>query len=101
VIHGDYIRTADAEELVRVGIRVLQQLREDVRENALSPVRSETIDHEQVNELAQARYRVTTVIPYAESPKRNEYVLGQEQLDFFLDSYSDYAEFIVGIERIR
>jgi hypothetical protein len=47
-----------------------------------------------------SRYRLTTVIAYVDNPQRLTYVLSHEELEEFLDGYSEFGEFVVGIERL-
>ena len=75
----------------------LQQL---YTERVLRPVEKVVIPSEEVDGYAAARYRVTTIVPLVDNPTRNTYILDQSELDSFLEGYEEYAEFIVGVERL-
>jgi hypothetical protein len=46
-------------------------------------------------------YRVTSVIPLVPEPILNVRTVSQEGLDMLLEGYNEYAEYIVGVERIE
>ena len=70
------------------------------REYLLKPLETKTISHDELNEFSNAKYRVTTVVPYVENPVRNTRVVDQEALINFLETYEEYAEFIVDITKL-
>ena len=47
-----------------------------------------------------ARYRLTTVILYVDNPQWLTYVLSHKELEEFFDGYSEFGEFVVGIEQL-
>lgn len=100
-VHGEYIRARDAEELAKVGLRLLAKLRDIYRERIVKPVESIVISDDERDKYFHARYRVTTVVPLVEEPYMNTYILDQADLDDFLEGYEEYAEFIVSVERIE
>lgn len=57
------------------------------------------ISHSEVERLQSSKYRGTTVIPYVEKPRMNIRILDQEGLETLLEGYSEYAEFVISIER--
>ena len=97
-VHGEYVRTQDAEDLALLGIRVLEELRSLYMAKVLAPSESTVIEHEELARLMSSRYRVTTAIPLVDEPRKNVYVLDQEELDNLLEGYNEYAEFIVSVE---
>ena len=75
----------------------LQQLHE---ERILKPVEKTVINPQDVERHRSAKYKVRTIIPLVEKPTQNTYLLDQEDMDFFLDHYTEYAEFIISIEQV-
>jgi len=99
-VHGEDIRERDAKAIVDIGTSLLKSLYWHSREHLLKPLETQTIGHDELNELSNAKYRLTTVIPYVENPVRNTRVVDQEALDDFLEGYEEYAEFIVAITKL-
>jgi hypothetical protein len=56
------------------------------------------ITKQELDEFQNASYRLTTMVPYTKNPER-VYIFSQDELDAFLDGYSEYAEFITRLER--
>jgi len=48
-----------------------------------------------------SKYRVTTIIPFKESPVMNIYLFTREEFDNFLEGYDQYSEFVVSVEQIE
>jgi hypothetical protein len=97
-IHGEDIRGVDADKIVNVGVDPLDALQRNLRDYATThPMETSVITAIERDELAQARYRLTTVVPLSEKPERHVYVLTQDELDDFFDGYSEFAEFVVGL----
>ncbi len=67
---------------------------------ATHPQAREVISKADVEANQDSRYRLTTVIPYVDNPQRLTYVLSHEELEEFLDGYSEFGEFVVGRERL-
>jgi hypothetical protein len=59
-----------------------------------------SITSNECEQLQNARYRLTTVIPIVDKPVRHVYELTQDELDEFFDGYSEFAEFAIGLERL-
>jgi hypothetical protein len=100
-IHGEEIRSQDALAVAETGGELLEGLEQLAREYAAThaPAR-EVISKAGVEAYQRARYRLTTVIPYVDNPQRLTYVLSREELEEFFDGYSEFGEFVVGIERL-
>jgi hypothetical protein len=99
-IHGEDIRDVDARQMINIGSDLLEFLDRAIRENAgMHPVETKVITQQELDEFRKARYRLTTMIPYTTNPEKRVYLVGQDELDAFLDAYSEYAEFIVRVER--
>ncbi len=64
-------------------------------------IESKPIGNEEVNIYLSSKYRVTTIIPFKESPVMNVYLFTQEELNDFLDKYDQYAEFLVSVEQVE
>jgi hypothetical protein len=100
-IHGEEIRDEDARQMIDTGVDLLLVLDRTVREYALSRAAERMpITPEERDSLQDARYRLTTVVPYSEKPERRVYDLTQDELDLFVEGYSEHAEFMVSLERI-
>ena len=99
-VHGEEIRERDAKAIVDIGTSLLQSLYLHSREYILEPLETQTISHEELDALSNAKYRLTTVIPYVENPVRNVRIVDQESLHQFLEGYEEYAEFIVDITKL-
>jgi len=98
-IHGEDIRDVDAQQIARSGVELLDALDRVVRTFAVThPVKTMVVANEERDRLEQARFRLTTIVPLVENPQRLEYLLSQAELDEFLDGYSEFAEFVIGVE---
>lgn len=101
-IHGEDIRSKDVESIINTGSYLLEMLYFQSKSIALGEeTESTVIDPSTVDEYRQVRYRLTTVIPYAEDPPvQNVRVLDQAGLDVFFEGYDQFSEFIVDLRRI-
>jgi hypothetical protein len=100
-IHGEEIRSQDALAVAETGAELLEGLEQLAREYAAThPQAREVISKADVEAYRGARYRQTTVIPYVDNAQRLTYVLSHEELEEFFDGYSEFGEFVVGIERL-
>jgi hypothetical protein len=100
-IHGEEIRFQDALAIAETGGELLKGLEQLAREYAAThPQAREVISKADVEAYRGARYRLTTAIPYVDNPQRLTYVLSHEELEEFFDGYSEFGEFVVGIERL-
>lgn len=101
-IHGEDIRDVDARQIINTGADLLEFLDRAIRENAgMNPVEKKVITQQELDEFQNARYRLTTMIPYTKNPEERVYLVDQDELDAFLDGYSEYAEFMVRLERVE
>jgi Domain of unknown function (DUF4145) len=100
-IHGEEIRSQDALVVAETGGELLEGLEQLAREYAAThPQAREVISEADVKAYQGAHYRLTTVIPYVDNPQRLTYVLSHEELEEFFEVYSEFGEFVVGIERL-
>jgi hypothetical protein len=100
-IHGEDIREVDARQIITTGTELLEFLERTVRDYAVTyPLEKKVITPQEREELASGRYRMTTVIPYVENPEQRVYVLNQDELNAFLSGYSEFAEFMVKLEKV-
>ncbi len=100
-VHGEDIRDVDARQIIDTGAELLEVLDLAVRHYASNnPIETKAIAPQERDELSTAIYRLTTIVPLVENPKRNVYQMTQEELDDYFDGYSEFAEFAVGLERI-
>lgn len=101
-IHGEDIRDVDARQIVTTGTDLLEVVERILRTYAVThPVETVVISSEECDSLKSARFRLTTVVPLVENPENRVYELTQEELDEFFDGYTEFAEFVIGVERIR
>ena len=101
-MHGEDIRDVDARQIINTGCDLLEFLEHTLRNYASThPFEKKAIASKELDEFRDARYRLTTVVPYVEKPEQRFYVLDQEELDAFLDGYSEFAEFMVRLEKIE
>jgi hypothetical protein len=100
-IHGEDIRDVDARQIAESGTELLDVLERTVRTFAvLHPIRTSIISNAERDSFETARFRLTTIVPLVDKPERREYELSQQELDEFFDSYSEFAEFVIKVERI-
>lgn len=101
-IHGEAIRDNDADAVIEVGGELLQGMERLVRDFGVGhPIEKTTIPQAEIEACYAAKYRVVTIIPLVESPQRVTYILTHDELEDFFDGYSEFAEFVVSIERIN
>lgn len=99
-VHGESVETAVAEDLALLGVRLVRELQRTRQDLLRTPVEKSVISSNEVEEFRNARYRVTTIVPLVTDPYKNVYLVDQEGLDDLLEGYSEYAEFIVKLERV-
>ncbi|MDA0987678.1 MAG: DUF4145 domain-containing protein [Chloroflexi bacterium] len=100
-VHGERVSQDAAEELVNVGVRLLEELRTIYGGMVSNPVDSFVIsDSARDDFMNKTRYTVTTIVPVVKEPYMNIRILDQDGLDELLDGYGEYAEFLVAIEPI-
>lgn len=99
-VHGERVKSAAAEQLAVLGVRLVHEVQQLYVERVLRPVETVVISRDEVTEYSASQYKVTTVVPLVENPTRNTYVLDQNALESFLEGYEEYAEFVVSIERV-
>lgn len=102
-IHGELISDESAGTIVELGIDLIEELYWDIQEQTTS---GSTISEEVITPAESAdyyekkKYRLTSITPLVEDPKKTVRELTQEQLDDFLENYQEYAEFIVELNEI-
>ena len=100
-IHGEYVRPADARGIVDIGIRILEEIDSILEEFIIKPAETQPLSPADVSAYMGAQYRVMTVVPLVENPVLNVRILDQEGLNTLLEGYNEYAEFLVGIEKVE
>ncbi|MCU8061702.1 DUF4145 domain-containing protein [Shewanella sp. SM55] len=103
-IHGETISEESAETIVELGIKLLEEITWDLELQLMSGVvKSEVVitPEEMHSYYEEKKYKLTTIIPLVENPKRVVRELSQEQLYNFLDGYTEFAEFIVELVEIK
>ncbi|MFM5537378.1 hypothetical protein ACET8U_04880 [Aeromonas veronii] len=103
-IHGESLSEEGARTIIDVGINLLEELywlaiiqASDgtvVLEEIITPEQSDDYYH-------RRRYRLTSIKPYVEHPKKVVRELTQEQLNEVLQGYEEHAEFIVELVEIK
>ena len=100
-VHGETIRQKDAEEVARLGIRLIEMLRQKYLMQSLEPASINLITAKDMEVWTTKKYRVTSIIPRSsDKSEMNVRFLDQNGLDDLLDGYSEYTEFLVGVEPI-
>jgi len=100
-IHGEDIRIQDAESVVESGASLLIKLQFFASNYVLEPIETGPIDKSALDEYWDAQYRVTSIVPLADTPYKNVRILDQEGLDGFLEGYNEYGEFIVDLKKVE
>jgi len=100
-IHGESIREQDARAVISAGAELLLVCDRSIREYGVAhPIEKATITNSEVEVYRSAHYRVVTIIPLVESPQRITYVLTDDELEDYFDGYSEFAEFVVSLEKV-
>lgn len=102
-IHGELISAESAGTIVELGIDLIEELYWDIQEQTTtgSIISEEVITPSESSDYYEKKkYRLTSITPYVEDPKKTVRELTQEQLDDFLENYQEYAEFIVELKEI-
>jgi hypothetical protein len=99
-VHGEFVRPEDARSIAQLGIQLLDQLDSMIEEAVLKPAEKEVISPTELEAYMDGTYRITTIVPLVKNPYRSVRILDQEGLDNLLQGYDEYAEFLVGIEKI-
>jgi len=100
-IHGEDIRQVDAREILSKGVELLEAIEQMVRDYGIThPVETKTLTEEVLADFQNGRYRMTTIVPFVSKPELRVYELTQDELEFFFDGYSEFAESIVALERL-
>jgi len=100
-VHGEDIRRQDAEAVVDAGNSLLERLYWHAKEYSLELTEQVSIGQASVKNYEQAKYKITTIIPYVENPVQNVRIVSQEGLDEFLEGYREFGEFVVDITKIE
>jgi hypothetical protein len=103
-IHGEAISTDSANTIISLGIELLDKIYWSIQDQITSgTIVSEEIitNDESSNYYENKKYRLTSIIPIVDNPKKVIRVINQEQLDEFLEGYHEYAEFIVELVEIQ
>lgn len=103
-IHGESISEEGARAIVDVGVELLEELYWLTQRRASSGtiIKKEIITPEESDAYYnKKRYRLTSIIPLVENPKKVVRELTQEQLDAMLENYEEYAEFIIELVEIK
>lgn len=102
-IHGEHISTEGASTIVELGIELIENIYWDIKEQSseLSIINEEIISPLESEEYyTNKKYRLTSIIPLVENPKKIVREVTQEQLDDILEGYHEYAEFIIELVEI-
>lgn len=101
-IHGESIKAADAKAILEIGTGLLESLYWQTAELFSGRVIDETIiNTAEVKQYQDMKYRLTTVIPLVNEPKRVVREVTQEQLEDFLEGYYEVAEFVVRLQPLE
>lgn len=100
-IHGEDIRKEDGVSVVESGASLLLTLHFYASDFVLQPIETAPIDKSTLDEYWDAQYRVTSIVPLADTPYKNVRLLDQEGLDGFLEGYNEYGEFIIDLKKVE
>jgi hypothetical protein len=100
-VHGEDIEQDDAIRIADTGVSILSSLKEIYMDLAFQPLEKTIIPVRDLEEHEQAKYRVTTVIPYVDNPEKRVYIWDRKNLDEFLFDSAEYAEYPISIEKIE
>ena len=103
-IHGESISDESAKTIIDLGVEIIDDLYWLYKEQAVTApiVSEEIITAEEVNQYYESKkYRLISIIPLVDNPKRVVRELTQEQLEEVLENYNEYAEFIVELSEIK
>lgn len=103
-IHGESLSEEGARTIIDVGINLLEELYwlAIIQASEGTVVLEELITPEQSDDYYhRRRYRLTSIKPYVEHPKKVVRELTQEQLNEVLQGYEEHAEFIVELVEIK
>lgn len=99
-IHGEDVRVDDAMSIIDIGASLLLEIHFTIAEYCSEPNEVIQIAQTEVDEHLNARYQITTICPRLKSPEKYIRILDQEGLDSLLEGYNEYAEFIVGVQKL-
>lgn len=91
---GEFEAEIEPAEVKRVAQQAEKSLPHPEPTPSLAPEISETA-------AAIRSLALTTVVPYVDNPEQRVYVLNQDELDAFLEGYSEFAEFMVRLEKVE
>jgi len=100
-VHGEYVKDDDAIKIAQSGIHMLNNLNEIYQDLAYKPIEKIIISMNDIETYEQAKYRVTTIIPYIDNPEKNIYIWDRDTLLDFLLGIGEYAEFPISIEKLN
>ena len=103
-IHGEAITEDGAQTIINLGVELIDDLYWLYKEQAvIAPIVSEEIlESVSIDEYYETKkYRLTSIIPLVDNPKKIVRELTLEQLDEILEGYNEYAEFIVELVEIN
>jgi hypothetical protein len=101
-IHGETIRDVDVESMIDAGVELLRTFDRLVQGFGVAhPIDKTTITDTEMWAYRAAKYRIVTIIPLVKSPQRVTYILTHDELEDYFDGYSEFAEFVVSIEKIE
>jgi hypothetical protein len=100
-IHGGEIKQDEANDLAELGVEVIRYLHSRFHNQVVTPVNSEMISQEDVDNYRESKYEVRSVVPLVDEPRLDTRIVPQSGLDTVLESYHEYAEFLIGIEPVE
>lgn len=102
-IHGEAISEDSANTIVSLGIDLIEEIYWTVQEQIVSGsiISEQEISSDELERYYDTKkYRLTSIVPLTENPKKVIRDLTQEQLNEILDGYHEYAEFIIELIEI-
>ena len=64
-------------------------------------IESKAISNEAIEIYLSSKYQVNTIVPFTKYPITNTYLFDREELDEFLENYTEDTEIIVSISQVK
>jgi hypothetical protein len=101
-VHGEDIRDVDAKSIVRIGASLIEELERTLHEyGATHPIETTPISHAELDQSLHGTIQAHHSHPLCGTAGKRVYVVDQEELESFFEGYSEFAEFVVALEKLE
>lgn len=97
-LHGEKINTKIGNELIEIGMKILCFLKNSLSRRYDGSVNTIDVDYEVIEQHMRISYKVISMVPCHNKPRKNIRILTHKELNEFLDDYNEYSEFVVSIQ---